>query len=510
MSENRGIMKKSFRESLMSVLPITAIVVILCFTIAPIPIGMLTAFLFGAALLIIGMGFFTLGAETAMSPIGERIGAKMTNSRNLPLIILVSFVLGVLITVSEPDLQVLAAQVPSIPNMTLIIVVALGVGVFLVLAVLRIIFNINFQVILFICYGIVFLLAGLSSGEFVAVAFDSGGVTTGPMTVPFIMAFGVGIAAIRSDRGAGENAFGLVAISSIGPILAMLLLGMVYKPDSSAYEPVVLPEIADSRDLIRHFASELPHYAKEMLLALAPIAVFYLLYQTFSLKQKRRHVIKILIGLIYTYVGLVFFMTGVNAGFLPVGNLMGSLLAQTNYYWILVPVAMVIGYFIVAAEPAVHVLNKQVEEVTSGAIPQKAMSLSLSIGVSISLGLAMIRVITEISIFWFLVPGYAIALALTFFVPKIFTSIAFDSGGVASGAMATTFVLPFAMGACEALGHNVVASAFGVVAMVAMTPLITIQLLGLFYNFKTKKAKAAKKLEAAEALKTADTEIIDL
>lgn len=508
---HQTLLHDKFQESIASVLPITIIVLLLCFTVAPIPNNMLVSFLMGAVLLIVGMAFFTLGADTAMTPIGTKVGSCITKSKKVWLIVFVSFLLGIIITISEPDLQVLANQVPNIPNAALIGAVALGVGVFLVIAMLRILFGISLNILLIGFYIVVFGLAMLVPKNFWAVAFDSGGVTTGPMTVPFIMALGVGVSAIRSDRHAGNDSFGLVALCSIGPILAVLVLGLMY-PSEAAYTPVEIPEMENSQEMILLFVHGLPHYAKEVAIALAPIVAFFFLFNTFYIKMPKKPLISISVGLIFTYVGLVLFLTGVNVGFMPVGNYIGNLIGSKSFNWILLPIAMLIGYFIVKAEPAVHVLNKQVEDLTAGSIPARAMELSLSIGVATSLGLAMIRVLTGISVMYFLVPGYVLALGLSFFAPKIFTSIAFDSGGVASGPMTATFLLPFAMGACEAIGgpERIVSDAFGVVAMVAMTPLITIQLLGVEYKFRTRKESEARERVQAKIEAYTDDDIIEL
>ena len=507
----RSTLYEKFREALVSVLPITLIVIFLCFTIAPIPNSMMVAFVIGAVMLIVGMAFFTVGADTAMTPIGNKVGACITKSRNLWIILFVSFLMGVIITISEPDLQVLANQVPTIPNMIIIGAVALGVGIFLVIAMLRILLGIPLSYLLLGFYFLVFFISFMVPRDFWAVAFDSGGVTTGPMTVPFIMALGVGVSSIRSDRHAGNDSFGLVALCSIGPILAVLILGLLY-PAEGTYTPVEILKGDSSRDMILHFVSGLPVYIKDVAIALAPVLLFFILFDIFVIKLEKRPRIKIFIGLGYTYLGLVLFLTGVNVGFMPVGNYIGKMIGSESYYWVLVPIAMVIGYFIVAAEPAVHVLNKQVEEMTAGAIPEKAMRLSLSVGVAFSLALAMIRIITGISVMYFLIPGYAIALMLTRFTPKIFTSIAFDSGGVASGPMTATFLLPFAMGSCEAIGgvEQIVTDAFGVVAMVAMTPLITIQVLGVVYRLKTKKEEALRQRIRYRISQYSDEDIIEL
>ena len=502
MGQTKTILGEKVREALASVVPITVIVLILCFTAAPVPTDILLAFLIGAVMLILGMGLFTLGAETAMTPIGERVGAHMTKSRKLWVVVSVSFLIGVIITVSEPDLQVLAGQVPGIPNMVLVGAVAVGVGAFLVVALLRILFRVPLNGLLILSYLAAFILAAFIPKDFLAIAFDSGGVTTGPMTVPFIMALGVGVASTRSDENAAQDSFGLVALCSVGPILAVLILSLVY-PASGVYVPAELPAAGDSRDLWGLFVTALPEYAREVAVCLTPIAAFFAAFQAASLHLSRKKVLKIVVGLLYTDIGLTVFLTGVNVGFLPAGTYLGQQIAALDQNWVLVPIGMLMGWFIVQAEPAVHTLNHQVEEITSGAIPGKAMSTSLSIGVAASIGLAMIRVLTGISIFWFLIPGYLGAIVLSFFVPKIFTAIAFDSGGVASGPMTATFLLPFAQGACKALGGNVVTDAFGVVAMVAMTPLLTIQLLGLAYQLKMRKTARTEGTAA-------DEEIIDL
>ena len=509
---NRSKFKEKLTETLKAVLPILVIVLLLCFSIAPIPPSILMTFLIGAILLIVGMLFFNVGVEISMTPIGERVGSVMTRSKNVFIIILISFIMGFIITISEPDLQVLAQQVPSIPNLVLILAVALGVGIYLVIALLRMLIGIPLSYLLVFFYGIIFILAFFVPGDFLSVAFDSGGVTTGPMTVPFIISFGIGVSAIRSDKHAEDDSFGLVALCSIGPILSVLILGMIFNPESTEQVSESIPIIDNTVDLWNLFMVGFPTYIEEIAISLLPIVIFFAIFQLIARDINKHTLIRICVGLIYTYVGLVLFLTGVNVGFMPAGNYLGQILASLPYAWILVPIGMIIGYFIVKAEPAVFVLTKQVEEMTSGAISAKAMGTSLSIGVAASVGLAMIRVLTGINILWFLVPGYFIALILTFFVPKLFTAIAFDSGGVASGPMTATFLLPLAMGACGSLGGNIITDAFGIVAMVAMTPLITIQIMGLI--FKIKESKLHKEVSSQVPILvgdiSGDMEIIEL
>ena len=438
--------REKLSETLKAVLPILIIVVFLCFTITPVPTSIMMTFMVGAVLLILGMLLFNVGVEISMTPMGERAGSIITRSKNLLLIVVLGFILGFVITISEPDLQVLANQVPSVPNIVLIVSVALGVAIFLVIAILRMLFGIGLSHLLLIFYAIVFILTIFVPQDFLAIAFDSGGVTTGPMTVPFIMAFGVGIAAIRSDKDAENDSFGLVSLCSVGPILAVLILGIIYNPEQTEHISESIVMVEDTVELWKLFMKGFPTYIVEIAISLLPIVVFFGILQLITREINKKTLIKIGIGLAYTYIGLVLFLTGVNVGFMPAGNYLGGAIASLPYAWIIVPIGMIIGYFIVLAEPAVFVLTKQVEEITSGAISSKAMRNSLSIGVAVSVGLAMLRVLTGLSILWLLIPGYFIALILTFFVPKIFTAIAFDSGGVASGPMTATFLLPFAMG----------------------------------------------------------------
>lgn len=478
MRHNEHLREKVY-ESVASVAPITAIVLFLSITIAPLTSGTLVLFLFGALMLVFGMGFFTLGADMSMIPMGEGIGVEMSKSKKLWLSIAGCLLLGILITIAEPDLQVLAQQVPSIPNLTLIFTVAVGVGIFLAIAQLRMLLKIPLSYTLIFFYGLILLLTILSPDTFIPVSFDSGGVTTGPMTVPFVMALGIGMASVRSDKNSSSDSFGLISLCSIGPVLSVLLLGILYRPQDVSYTPAAIADVVTTRDAAREFATSLPAYMKEVAVAIVPLAILFLLFQLATRRFHRHQLFRIGSGLLYTYVGLVLFLTGVNVGFMPAGQLIGSTIAHSSQSWMLIPIGMVIGYFIVKAEPAVQVLTKQVEEISNGSINQRSIQQSLSIGICISAGISMLRILTGIHILWFLVPGYVLSLLMTFFVPQIFTGIAFDSGGVASGPMTATFLLPLAMGACEALGGNILTDAFGVVAMVAMTPLLTIQMLGM-------------------------------
>ena len=490
---NRTIVLEKLKESFSSVLPITLIVLILCFTITPIDSGLFLAFILGAVFVFIGIGLFTLGADLAMTPIGEYVGSTVIKSRKMWLIVPIFFIVGIMITISEPDLQVLAGQLSdSIQPFLLTISVGIGVGLFLVIALLRIVFKIKLSYILIGCYVITFTLVFFVPENFIPLSFDSGGVTTGPMSVPFIIAIGTGVASLRNDKNAGDDSFGLTALCSVGPILSVMILGLIFKPQINSTSTIV-PSVSTSVDLISLFGSAFPKYLFEVFKALSPIVVFYIIIRFFGERQTRQDNLRILSGVLYTFFGLVIFLVGVNSGFLPVGYILGEYIGNLSYNYIIIPIGMVLGYFVVSAEPAVHVLNQQVYDITSGAIPKKALLITLSLGVAVSVGLAMMRILLGINILYILIPGYVIALGLTFFVPSIFTAVAFDSGGVASGAMTTSFLMPFALGFCSVVGGGV-AEGFGVIALVAMTPLIAIQLLGLIYKIKINKINKNKNL----------------
>jgi len=505
--KTKTVLIEKIKESIASVLPVSLIILLLSFTICPLPNAIFISFIFSIFLMIFGMGLFTLGVDKSMTPMGEHVGATMTKSKKILVVAVVSFLIGTLITASEPDLTVLAGKVPAINAQVFIWTVALGVGIFLVLAVLRIVFAVKLRYILFISYGLLFLLAAFSNPSFLAIAFDAGGVTTGPLTVPFIMAMGVGISSITSADESGDS-FGLMALCSAGPIIAVLILGLLYGDIGSGSDaPDALIEFLNSREFGLEFLRLLPHTFMEVALGLFPVVIFFFIYQLFAGRVPRDQVPRLLIGVLYTYVGIVLFLTGANIGFLPVGQYIGETIASSPLKWLLIPIGMLLGYFIVLAEPAVHVLEKQVEEVTSGTISKRMLSFAMSIAVAIAVGLAMIRALTGISVLWFVCFGYALALLLSFVVPDIFTSIAFDSGGVASGAMTSTFLLPLALGATYAVGGNIMEDAFGVIAMVAMLPPITVQILGLIYRIKLSLDKEE------EAINNADTgtfEIIDI
>ena len=491
------------QEALLSALPITAIVYVLSltpwfnFTAAE-----LITFTIGAVLLVVGLGLFSLGADMAMTPMGTHVGAGLSRQKKLSLLLLVCFVLGMLITIAEPDLQVLAKQVSAVMNGTVLIyAVGIGVGAFLMVAILRIVFRKALSNILMLFYMLMFALALMlvvnGNEALLPLSFDSGGVTTGPITVPFIMALGVGISSVLGDRHSQENSFGLVSLCSVGPILAVLVLG-IFSSNDMTY---TVADYAVSSEIAHAFSHTALHTCKEVAVALGLIVVFFMGCQLIFLKLPRKRLLKIALGVIFTYIGLVMFLTGVNVGFMPIGYKLGYELAQLNE-GLLVVLGLIMGVLVVLAEPAIHVLNQQVEDVTGGYISKKSMMLGLCIGVGASIALSMIRIIFDFSIVYYVIPGYFLSLALSLFVPPVYTAIAFDSGGVASGPMTSGFILPFATGVCVCLQGEaaVLRDAFGVVAVVAMTPLITIQLLGFraIVSERIAEKRAMKKILGAD------------
>ena len=475
-----NMLLKKISEALISVLPITLIVIILHFTpLLNLSNDELIIFIISALFLVLGIGLFNLGADLAMTPMGEQIGVGLTKSKSLKVLLIVGFALGFLITIAEPDLSVLASQVSNVMNGTLLIIfVGIGVGLFLLLGILKIVFKISLSSLLLFFYFVLFAITSIvvinGNAKFLPLAFDSGGVTTGPITVPFIMALGVGIATSIGGKNSNENSFGLIALCSVGPILAVMLLGTSIKGEI-AYE---VPEAyALSGEMFSYVVNCFLNVLKDVSIALGLVVAFFFIIQFIFLKLSKTKIIQILFGIMFTYIGLIIF-------------------------------SFIIGLVVVLAEPAVHVLNRQVEAVTDGTVSKKSMLIALSIGVGLSIGLSIIRTIYNFSILYYLIPGYVISLGLSFFVPKMYTAIAFDSGGVASGPLTSTFILPFAVGACVALlgEGSVMQDAFGIVAMVAMTPLITIQLLG----FRAIMAKRMReKIAMRKILEEDDNQIID-
>lgn len=504
---NKQLLLK-IKEALVSVLPVTGIVILLSFTpLVNFSIKEMIVFCVSAIMLVIGIGLFNLGADLAMTPMGEQVGVGLTKSKSINILLIVCFALGVFITIAEPDLSVLASQVKELVSGTVLIVcVGLGVGVLLLVSVLKIVFNKELSSLLMFFYTLIFALVALvivnEQSDLLPLAFDSGGVTTGPITVPFIMALGMGIASTIGGKKASENSFGFIALCSAGPIIAVLCLS-IFSMKSGNVLIQTTYEISDN-----FFLSSLMtmlNVTKEVSIALGLVVVFFFVIEFIFLKLPKKKIVQIIIGILYTYIGLIVFLTAVSIGFMPIGNIMGRQLAEGPKYLIVI-FGFLIGLVVVLAEPAVHVLNKQVEEITNGTVSKRAMLIALSIGVGLSIGLSMLRIIYRFSILYYLIPGYLISLGLSFFVPGLYTAIAFDSGGVASGPLTSSFILPFAIGVCSVMGGNVLSDAFGIVAMVAMTPLITIQILG-FKAVMTKMMR--EKIAMRRILEADDDQIIE-
>ena len=501
-------LREKLKESLVSVVPVSLMVFLLAIT-PWVDISRHELLVFGAAalLLIIGISLFNLGADMAMTPMGQYIGEGLTKSRKLGILLSISFLMGLLITIAEPDLSVLAGQVGAVMNGTLLILtVGVGVGFFLLLAVLKIVFHSDLTEILMFCYMVLFSIAAVlidsGKGSFLPLSFDSGGVTTGPITVPFIMALGVGIALTVGGRNASENSFGLIALCSVGPIAAVLLLSLTAQGDLV----FAVPDYSMDTVLDQGFGGLLGIMALEVGKSLVLVVLFFFILQFTILKLPSTKIIQILFGIVYTFLGLVLFLAAVAMGFMPVGFKIGTQLAAFNPV-ILIVFAFVLGMVVVLAEPAVHVLNNQVAEITGGEVSKRQMMTALSVGVGVSIGLSVIRVYYGFSLLYYLIPGYLLSLGLSFFVPKLYTAIAFDSGGVASGPLTSSFILPLVVGACCTLqGETAVLDfAFGVVAMVAMTPLITIQTLGFRSVLKVRSRDNAA---IQRILASADDQII--
>ncbi|NLN51015.1 MAG: DUF1538 domain-containing protein [Acholeplasmataceae bacterium] len=472
------LLREKIKEAFQAVLPLT-VVIIITLVILKVEFKTILNFSLGSLLLMIGLVVFNIGATQSMMELSEEIGAYITRKRSLFLLIFVGFTIGFLITVSEPSVWVLGEQFKgTVDKFVLIGFISVGVAIFLVIALLRFVFQIKLNILLVILLSILFIIAIFIPEEFVPVAFDSGGVTTGPMAVPFIISLGLGVLSTSSNYKKSEDSFGMVGISSIGPILAVFILGLIYSPKADA------STIEETKNILGFIAQ----YLKEIGIAIIPFIIFFVFFQIFAFKFPRKRVIRIFVGFVLTYIGLVIFLVGASVGFMNIGSFLGETIAKFNSVWLLIPIGIIFGFVIVAAEPSVVVLVGQVQEVTDGVVGKKAMVLVMSIGVSLAVGLAMVRVVYDISIWYFLIPSYLIAVILSFIVPKMFTGIAFDSGGAVSGALTSTFLVPFAIGAANIIyDYNqtkILTNAFGLVAFVAMAPLVTIQLLGLIVKLK--------------------------
>ena len=488
-----NILINKLKEVVSAVAPVVILVIILNFTLAPVRGALLFQFILGALAITLGLSILLFGIEMGILPFGNHMGTSFLKSNNLWYVVIIGFLLGFFVNIAEPDLQVLAAQVASvtggfIPMSVVLVVVSIGTGLMLSLGITRIVKNFRLHMMFVITYGVIFLLALFCSSDMLAIGFDASGATTGALTVPLVLALSVGVAAMKKDsKSSEEDSFGLVGVMSTGAILGVLILNMFVKTDNVT--GVLEINDAGAGSLMGPFAAEIPKAAFEAFVALLPIVLILVIFQKIKFRLQLRHFVKILLGFLYTYIGLVIFLVGVNAGFMKVGNIIGGALAAYDNKAILVSFGFLLGMLVILSEPAVYILTHQIEDVTSGYIKRKTVLVSLSIGVAFAVGLSMLRIaVPWIQLWHYMLPGFIISLTLMFFVPKIFVGIAFDSGGVASGPMTATFVLAFAQGASNAIEHsNILVDSFGVISMVAMTPLIALQILGLIYKIKSQK-----------------------
>ena len=486
-----NILLKQLREVSLSVLPITILVIILNFSIVPVGNEMLIRYIIGAIFVILGLGIFLFGAHLGIGPIGNLMGETIAKTNNVYLVGILGFILGFLITIAEPDLQILANQVNMasggiVSSSLILIVVSIGVGLMVGVGLLRILFGRPLNRLFTLVYFIIFILALRVSEEFLAISVDASGATTGAMTTPFILALGYGVSQLKGGKTSEEDSFGMVGLASTGPIFAIMIMSIVKGLMDIQGEVEVF--VANTGILTPYFRI-FPQILKESTLTLLPLFCLFLIFDKIKFKLNRKSRNTILKGLLYTYMGLTLFLVGVNAGFMEVGRLMGWGIAN-SYPWLLPIIGFLLGMVVVLAEPAVYVLTEQVEEVTAGHIQKKVILLALSIGIAFAVAMSMLRImIPSLKLWHFLLPGFAIAAFLSYRVPPIFVGIAYDSGGVASGPMTATFVLAFAQGAADAISTaNVLIDGFGVIAMVAMTPLVAIQMLGLIFKRKSRKA----------------------
>jgi len=490
-----NVITSKFKDVFFSVLPITIIVLVLNFTISPMDTVLIVRFLIGSILVIIGLTIFLLGVDIGITPLGDYTGSSLAKTNKLWIVLSGGLILGFFISIAEPGLMVLASQVNlvtsgQIPGMMILIVVSIGLAIILSLGFLRVFFNIPLYKFLLAIYFLIFLLAIFASREFLAIAFDASGATTGIMAVPFILALSVGISKLKKDSKASENdSFGLVALASSGAIIAVLVLDIFISPDE--FTAALESRISDSKSIIKPFIKIIPTYLLESFMAILPLFVILLVLNKIFFNLKKKELRKLLTGFTFAFVGLLVFLIGVNAGFMDVGTSLGNNLALLDNKAYIIVIGFVIGAVTILAEPAVYVLTHQIEDVTSGYVKRKAVSATLAIGVGLAVALSVIRVLVPgIQLWHYLLPGYIICLTMMFFTPELFVGIAFDAGGVATGPVTATFTLAFIQGAAHAFeGADLMADGFGMIAMVAMMPIITLQGLGMIFAIKTKGAE---------------------
>ena len=486
---------EKFKESAKSILPFFAIIVALYLIFMSFNIWSFLALIIATLLMIVGMSLFSVGVDMSTMKMGGYVGSHLSKSRKMSFMIIYSFILGFIVTIAEPDLMVRAEQVPGISSKWIILLtVSAGTGLFLALSTLRTLFRWNIKTILIACYIGLLVFAILCSANYIPLAFDCEGITTGPVSVPFIMSFGLGVCAVRSGKNNQDDGFGLIALASVGPALAIFIVSLFLRSDATTTSEIV-HTVTTAGEMGLGIGHEVLNYMKEVFIVILPIFVFFLVYNFMYLKLPKQALIRIFIGLLYTYIGLILFLTGVASGYLPTANELGAAIAGSSVWWIIIPLGLIIGFFLVFAEPAVHVLNKQVEDITEGIIKQKTMQMSISIGVAIAVFLSVLRAVFEINFLWFLIPLVLIIICLSVFAPSLFVSIAFDSGGTAAGALSCSFVLPFIIGIANYFGYGTMLYAFGAIGFIALMPVVVIEIMGIRYQYVKNKAKKTTKVK---------------
>ncbi|NLL00174.1 MAG: DUF1538 domain-containing protein, partial [Clostridiales bacterium] len=475
------------KEVTKTLFPVVALVLIISLTIVDVQNDVILRFLVGSVLLLLGLTIFLWGVDLAMDPIGEHMSKEVAMSKSPIKIAILSCLLGFLITVAEPDLLILGDQVEgasggSLGSSIIVYMVSLGVGVMVSLGVFRLLRDRPLNKFMAITYGIILVLAFLVSEEFLAIAFDASGATTGALTTPFVLALSLGLSNVKGGKNAEENSFGLVGIMSSGPILAVMLLSIISRQKNIQGDA---GEYIFQEGVLGPILEAIPHLFIESLIALLPITILFFIFNFARFRIKKGEIVGIIKGLTFTLLGLVIFLTAVNSGFMDMGRVLGMEIAKMNK-GLLIGIGFVLGLIVVLVEPAVHVLGEQIEEVTGGHIPVNLIRMTLSLGVGTAIALSMVRIVVpEVKLWYFLLPGFAIAILLSFKSNPIFVGIAYDAGGVASGPMTATFVLAFAQGAATSIETaNVLVDGFGVIAMVAMAPVLSIMILGTIFQRK--------------------------
>lgn len=486
---------EKIKEMFVAVFPITAIILLLNFTVIPLGGETIGKFIVGTLSVIIGLSLFLFGVEMGIEPIGSHIGESIVRKGKTTVFIISGFVLGFLITVAEPDVAIYAGQVGDMTagvmkKGELIIGISLGIGVMLAIGLVRIFYDISLKILIPVFYGIVFLTALLAPEEMLGIPFDASGATTGSMTVPFMLALGIGVSSMKTNKNSENDSFGLTACVSIGPILSVLIMTILASGKKVEMVSETVKNMTD-KGILTAFLKEVPHISYEVALSLLPIVMIFVILQKVSIKLKKDSFKRILKGIAYTFLGLVLFLTGVNAGFSDAGRKLGEYIAVSNYSWLIIPVGFILGMSVILAEPAVHVLCSEVEEVTGGYIKKPVILFTMAIGVAVAVALSMIRILTPgVELWHYLLVGYIFAIILMFLVPDIFVGMSFDSGGVASGPMSVTFLLAFAQGvAISSESADVLKEGFGIISVIALAPIITMEILGLIYKIKLKGQK---------------------